>query len=154
MIDAAVRDQINDAITTMGRFANSRRLAAVHSAHSGVDLSLSAIGILHQLESGAPLRLSELAARLQIALPPLSRQIRTLVDGEFVVRTRDARDGRASLLAITDDGLEALQRFAAANRTLLDKALAGWTDQALASLAAQMQRLVGDLRRGGPDDHE
>jgi hypothetical protein len=36
---------------------------------------------------------------------------------------------------------------------LLDKALAGWTDAALASLAAQMQRLVGDLRRGGPDDH-
>jgi DNA-binding MarR family transcriptional regulator len=153
MIDAAVRDHINEAITAVARFANSRQLAAVHSAHTGLDLSLSAIGILHQLEAGEPLRPSALAKRLQIALPPLSRQVGALIDGGFVRRTPDDRDGRASLLAITPTGEEALRMFAAANRALLDKALAGWTDAALASLAAQMQRLVGDLRRGGPDDH-
>ena len=108
--------------------------------------------MLRQLESGGPLRLSELSRRLQVALPPLSRQVRTLVDGGFVVRTPDGQDARASLLDVTSTGRLALARFADANRALLDKALAGWTDEALEALARQMQRLVRDLRRGGPDD--
>jgi DNA-binding MarR family transcriptional regulator len=152
-MDPLVRDDINDAITVVARFANSRRLAAVHSAESGFDLPLSAIALLRQLEPGDALRLSELSQRLQVALPPLSRQVRTLVDSELIVRAPDGDDARASLLTITELGREALARFAFANRALLDKALAGWNDADLASLAAQMQRLIRDLRRGGPDEH-
>jgi DNA-binding MarR family transcriptional regulator len=152
MIDPVVREDINDAITIVARFANSRRLAVVHSARSGIDLPLSAVALLRQLEPGEPLRLSELSRRLQVALPPLSRQVRTLVEGQFITRAPDGDDARASLLAITDLGREALARFAGANRALLDKALAGWRDDDLAELAAQMQRLIRDLRRGGPDD--
>jgi DNA-binding MarR family transcriptional regulator len=154
MIDPGVRDDINDAITVVARFANSRRLAVVHSERSGVDLPLSAVALLRQLEPGEPLRLSELSRRLQVALPPLSRQVRTLVQGGFIARAPDGDDARASLLAITDLGRVALARFAGANRALLDKALAGWSDDDLAALAAQMQRLIIDLRRGGPSDHE
>lgn len=150
MIDPGVREQVNDAITVVARFANSRHLAAVHSAESGVDLPLSAVALLRQLDPGNPLRLSELSRRLQVALPPLSRQVRTLVDGGFLERAEDGSDARASLLAITVAGREALHRFDKANRALLDKALAGWDDESLAALAAQMQRLVADLRRGGP----
>ncbi len=152
MIDPAVREQINDAITVVARFANSRQLAAIHSAHSGVDLPLSAIALLRQLEPGDSLRLSELSQRLLVALPPLSRQVRMLVETGFVVRTEDGRDARASLLAITPAGREALRRFDLANSALLDKALAGWPEEAIQGLAAQMQRLVRDLRRGGPDE--
>jgi DNA-binding MarR family transcriptional regulator len=151
VIDPGVREQVNDAITVVARFANSRQLAAVHSAQSGVDLPLSAVALLRQLEPGNPLRLSDLSRRLQVALPPLSRQVRTLVDNGFLERAEDGSDARASLLAITEAGREALRRFADANRALLDKALAGWTNEALAALAEQMQRLVADLRRGGPD---
>ncbi len=151
MIDPVVREQVNDAITVVARFANSRHLAAVHSAESGVDLPLSAVALLRRLEPGKPLRLSDLSRRLQVALPPLSRQVRTLVDGGFLERTEDGSDARASLLAITDAGREALRLFDKANRALLDKALAGWDDESLAALARQMQRLVADLRRGGPD---
>ncbi|HEX4433114.1 MAG TPA: MarR family transcriptional regulator [Frankiaceae bacterium] len=151
MIDPGVREQVNDAITVVARFANSRHLAAVHSAQSGVDLPLSAVALLRQLDPGNPLRLSELSRRLQVALPPLSRQVRTLVDSGFLERAEDGSDARASLLAITEAGREALRRFEDANRALLDKALAGWDDESLAALASQMQRLVEDLRRGGPD---
>jgi DNA-binding MarR family transcriptional regulator len=63
---------------------------------------------------------------------------------------QDGSDARASLLSITDAGRDALARFDRANSALLDKALAGWSDDALSTVAAQMQRLVGDLRRGGP----
>ena len=151
MIDPSVQDEVNDAITVVARFANSRQLAAVHSAQSGVDLPLSAVAVLRQLESGEPQRLSELSRRLQVALPPLSRQVRTLIEGGFLVRTEDGRDARASLLAITPVGRDALTRFTVANRALLDKALSGWSDEDLQAMAGQMQRLVRDLRRGGPE---
>jgi DNA-binding MarR family transcriptional regulator len=150
VIDPAVREQLNDAITVVARFANSRQLSAVHAAESGVDLPLSAVAVLRRLEPGAPLRLSDLSRQLQVALPPLSRQVRTLVDGGYVARMQDGSDARASLLSITGAGREALARFDRANSALLDKALAGWSDSALSAVAAQMQRLVGDLRRGGP----
>ncbi len=152
MTDPAAHQQINDAMTVVARFANSRQLAAIHSAKSGDDLPLSAISVLRQLEECAPQRLSELSQRLQVALPPLSRLIRTLIDGGFVERAADDSDARASLLDITASGKAALVRFGEANRALLDKALAGWSDAELAALAAQMQRLVRDLRRGGPDE--
>ena len=151
-MDSGIRQDVNDAITVVARFANSRRLAVVHSARSGIELPLSAVALLRQLEPGEALRLSELSRRLQVALPPLSRQVRTLVDAELITRAPDGADARASLLAITELGRKALARFAEANRALLDKALAGWNDDDLAALAAQMQRLVRDLRRGGPDD--
>jgi DNA-binding MarR family transcriptional regulator len=97
------------------------------------------------------MRLSELSRRLQVALPPLSRQVRTLEANGFVKRTEDFTDARASLLTITKTGRDALDRFAEANRALLEKALAGWDDESLAALAEQIQRLIGDLRRGGPE---
>jgi DNA-binding MarR family transcriptional regulator len=152
VINPTVREEVNDAITVVARFANSRHLAAVHSARSGVDLPLSAIALLRQLQQGDSLRLSELSRRLLVALPPLSRQVRTLVENGFVVRAEDGRDARASLLAITPSGRDALRRFDLANSALLDEALAGWSDETLQALAAQMQRLIRDLRRGGPDE--
>jgi DNA-binding MarR family transcriptional regulator len=152
MIDPVVRDEINNAISIVARFVNSRRLADLHSARSGIDLPLSALALLRQLEPGTPLRLSELSKLLHVELPPLSRQVRSLVEGEFIARAPDGADARASLLTITDLGREALARFASANGALLDKALAGWSDDDLAELAAQMQRLISDLRRGGPDE--
>lgn len=149
MIDPFVREQVNDAITIVARFANSRQLAAVHSAVSGVDLPMSAVALLRALDT--PVRLSDLSKRLQVALPPLSRQVRTLEASGFIDRTEDLNDARASLLTITAAGRDALDRFAEANRALLDKALAGWDDESLAVLAEQMHRLIGDLRRGGPE---
>ena len=150
MIDPGAREEINDAISAVARFANSRRLAAVHSAQSGIDLPMSAVAVLRQLNAGLPLRLSELARRLQIALPPLSRLVRGLETDEFLQRTPDGKDARASLLTITPAGCGALHRFDAANHVLLDQALEGWTDDEVTAVAAAMQRLIRDLRRGGP----
>jgi len=152
MIDSGTREQLNDAMRAVARFANSGRLAAVHSAQSGVDLSLSAIALLRHLEDGSVLRLSELSRRLQVALPPLSRLVRTLEGDGLVTRARDGQDARASLLAITPAGCAALNAFESANQVLIEQALSGWSDDELTALAAGMQRLIGDLRRGGPDE--
>ena len=136
----------------VARFANSRRLSAVHVAESGVDIPLSGVALLRRLEPGGPLRLSDLSKSLQVALPPLSRQVRSLVDGGYVTRSQDGSDARASLLSITAAGRTALARFDEANSALLARSLAGWSDDELAAVADQMHRLVHDLRRGRPEE--
>ena len=143
------RARLNDAITAVSRFGGSQRLAAVHAARSGVPLPLTAVNVLRQLQDGGPLALSELARRCHLALPPLSRTVESLAGQGFVARRRNPRDARSTLVHLTQEGGEALRRFGAANADLLDKALAGWSDEELSVLAGQMLRLVDDLRSGG-----
>ena len=54
---------------------------------SGIDLPFSSVALLRLLDR-TPVRLSELSRRLQVALPPLSRQVRTLEAHGFVERSR------------------------------------------------------------------
>lgn len=146
MTDAESRRAINEAINSLKRFVNSRQLDALHAARSGVALNLVAIGILHRVLDHGPIRPTELAELADIQPAALSRQIRILEEGGFIVRTADAEDGRVSLVEATPEGREAYRSFAAANDALLAEQLKDWTAAELAGLADQMQRLVADLR--------
>lgn len=146
MTDAESRRAINEAINSLKRFVNSRQLDALHAARSGVALNLVAIGILHRVIDHGPIRPTELAELADIQPAALSRQIRILEEGGHIVRIGDAEDGRVSLVEATAEGRAAYASFAAANDTLLAEQLKGWTAEELGGLAAQMQRLVADLR--------
>ncbi|NUU22932.1 MAG: MarR family transcriptional regulator [Streptomycetaceae bacterium] len=146
MTDAESRRAINEAVNALKRFVNSRQLDALHAARSGVALNLVAIGILHRVIDHGPIRPTELAERADIQPAALSRQIRILEEGGYIVRIGDAEDGRVSLVDATPEGREAYRSFAAANDALLAEQLKGWTAEELAGLAEQMQRLVADLR--------
>lgn len=146
MTDAESRRAINEAINAVKRFVNSRQLDALHAARSGVALNLVAIGILHRVIDHGPVRPTELAELADIQPAALSRQIRILEDGGYIMRVGDAEDGRVSMVEATDQGRAAYRSFAAANDALLAEQLRGWTAEELGSLAAQMQRLVADLR--------
>ncbi|GAA4995479.1 MAG: MarR family transcriptional regulator [Streptomycetaceae bacterium] len=146
MTDAESRRAINEAINAVKRFVNSRQLDALHAARSGVALNLVAIGILHRVIDHGPVRPTELAELADIQPAALSRQIRILEDGGYIVRVGDAEDGRVSMVEATEQGRAAYRSFSAANDALLAEQLRGWTAEELGSLAAQMQRLVADLR--------
>lgn len=60
--------------------------------------------ILIALVAHAPLTGSELSERIGVTLPTISDAVRVLVDKELVVKTRDPRHPRASLLAPTARG--------------------------------------------------
>lgn len=85
-------------------------LALKHKSWEGAGgqgLSPTQGQILATLRSSEGLRLSEVADRLGVSVPTASDSVRVLVDKGLVKKTRDARDARALVLQLTDDGQRA-----------------------------------------------
>ena len=144
MTDAESRRSINEAINALKRFVNSRQLDALHAARSGVPLNLVAIGILHRIIDHGPVRPTELSELADIQPAALSRQIRILEQGGYILRVADENDGRVSLIRATDAGREAYRLFRGANDTLLAEQLKGWTADELADLTASWAEFGGE----------
>jgi DNA-binding MarR family transcriptional regulator len=146
MSTRATRSRLNDAISALHRFAGSRSLDRLHAERAGVELNLAAYGVLGQVVAHGPLSLGELATRAHMQPSALSRQVRLLEDGGHIERAAGA-DGRVAVVSATTLGVDAHRRLRRANDELLSRQLRGWTEDELAALAAQLERLVADLRR-------
>ena len=151
VIDPAVREQVNDAITDrrpLRQQPSPRRRAQRASPGSTCRCPPSPCCACSRLRCGCRSSRAGCRSRFPRCRARCARSRRS----GFVDRSR-GRQRRAGQPARRSPktGRDALDRFADANRALLDKALAGWDDESLAALAEQMQRLIGDLRRGGPE---
>ncbi|MFG2223715.1 MarR family winged helix-turn-helix transcriptional regulator [Streptomyces sp. NPDC048644] len=105
-----------------------------HSAHH--DLTPSRLAALAVLETHAPLRISELAARMDIALSTTSRMADLLDSCGWITRRPDPQDQRASLLGLSPAG-----------RTLLHSVRCETTShlaREIAHLPPDRQRLLYD----------
>lgn len=134
----------------MSRFARSPKLDVVHAERSGIDLKLAAYGVLGQVIAHGPASLSELSQLARMPPSALSRQVKLLEESGHIARTPYAGDARVAVVRATARGRAAHARVRQANDDLLARQLAGWTDEELDHLAAQMQRLLADLRAGLP----
>jgi DNA-binding MarR family transcriptional regulator len=77
------------------------------------ELSLDEFDLLHQLQQhGAPLRMSELAARVLISRPTLSRAVDRLVAQGWVARGGDPGDRRVVQVSLTSAGRAVWRRAA------------------------------------------
>jgi DNA-binding MarR family transcriptional regulator len=146
MTAAASRRRLNDAIRDLHRFGSSRRLDAMHAERAGVDLNLTAYGVLGHVIAHGPLNLGELARLAQMEPNSLSRQVRLLEDGGHLLRRHDPEDRRISIIEVAEKGHDAHRRLRAANEEMLARQLRGWTVADLDDLAIRMERLIRDLR--------
>jgi DNA-binding MarR family transcriptional regulator len=106
------------------------------------------VAVLHQLAChGDGLRLSDVAAEMQLDVSTVSRHVRHLEDAGLVERTGDPDDRRASLLNVTDAGRTTLQAAYDARARAIRTALAGWSDDERTTLTALLTRLEADLGR-------
>lgn len=95
--------------------------------------------------SRGPSRVSELAEAVHADVSTVSRQVSTLVDLGFVSRQADPDDGRAQVLAVTDDGEDLLLALRENRERWLQGLLADWSDDDVRSLTTWLVRLRGDL---------
>jgi len=147
MPSAATSRKLNDAISALNRFSQSRKLGPIHAVRSGVDLNLAAYGVLGQVIAHGPVTLTGLARRTHMLPSALSRQIKLLEDGGYIDRSLDPDDARVSVVRVTTKGRDAHRRIRKANEDLLAHQLASWTDTELDEVADLILRLVADLRR-------
>ncbi|QIM22197.1 MarR family transcriptional regulator [Phycicoccus sp. HDW14] len=93
----------------------------------------------------APMRVSELADAVHSDVSTVSRQVSTLVEHGLVVREPDPADGRAHVLAVTDEGTALLVAIREGRDRWLQGLLAEWSADDVRLLTSQLARLAADL---------
>lgn len=126
----------------------SRRLRR----HELAGLTPTQLAALATVGRAGPMRLGDLAAVEGIAPSTLTRLVTALEDSGYVRRHADPTDARASTLAITPRGNEALERIRTENNRMLAASLAMLTAgqrSALASALPVLEQLAeADLPDG------
>ena len=117
------------------RRAIGERARAVHP-----DLQpMSYLMLAHLAESG-PQRSSALAETFGVDKGAVSRQVQHLVDLALLDKSPDPDDGRATLLAPSQDACRRLSDVRQQRRRRLDERLGDWSDADLDALVAALGR--------------
>lgn len=127
---------------TLGR----GQLFETATAAAGITLERPAVTILVILESaGRPLRVGEIATRMQVAGPHVTRQLNGLERRRLVERVPDPDDQRARLITLTSAGAKMIGRYLRVIDGWFDQALSGWSKSDQRDLVRLLGRLVDDL---------
>ncbi|GAA1417142.1 MarR family transcriptional regulator [Streptomyces thermospinosisporus] len=128
-------------LTVLLRRARANQGEMAREVHP--DLESSAYGLLVRLDECGRQRATELAAYIGVGKATMSRQLRALEELGLVAREPDPADGRAWLVALTQEGQDRVRRVREARRARYAGRLADWDPQEVAELA----RLLGELNR-------
>ncbi len=143
----AAREQILTSLSTIARATNQVRLHERLLASAGVRLDRAGATLLTKLALSDPeaLRVTELAERLGVDTPTVTRKVQQLERLGFVVRAEDPVDRRAHRIALTASGRRSLKRLHAARRAWLDGLLHGWSEPQLEQFANLLGRFTEGL---------
>ena len=111
------------------------RARAVHE-----ELQPASYLMLSWLADEGPVRASSMVETFHIDKGAVSRQLQHLVDLGLVERTPDPDDGRATLVAASDDAVRRLADVAEHRRKWLEEQLGDWDAADLAQFAELLER--------------
>lgn len=110
----------------------------------GEELDFPAILLMKALASG-PMRVSALAAALELDASTVSRKVRQLEARGLLERTGDPDDGRASQVMLSSGGLARLEAGARRRRALVGRLLEDWPAEDRERLRELLSRLLDVL---------
>ncbi|MFI9273142.1 MarR family winged helix-turn-helix transcriptional regulator [Kitasatospora sp. NPDC052896] len=113
---------------------------------AGVALERPAMTILVILDAAEhPLRVGEIATRMQVVGPHVTRQLNSLEKRAIIKRVPDPDDQRARLIALTPSGQRLVDRYTAVVDGWFAAALAQWSAHDRTELMRLLTRLTDDL---------
>ena len=113
------------------------------------DLPPGGYMLLTWVAEHGPLRASALVDGLGIDKGAISRMVQTIVDLGLLERHPDPEDGRASLVSVTAEAREGLDRVARERRVRFSDRLAEWSPGEIDRLSAMLARYNEALERQG-----
>jgi DNA-binding MarR family transcriptional regulator len=143
----AVVRQLTDQLPRFGRLVH-----ALKSQLNYENRDRAALVLLYPLCRLGPLRQSTLAELVHADPSTVSRHVAALVERGLVQRVADESDGRASRLVVTDAGSAALDALRDEREAHLDRAIADWSDDDVATFSSLLGRLLDDLSASLPGD--
>lgn len=136
---ATAEEAVLLAMTRLGRRMRTRL--------PGEQLDFTAIVLLKALLHGGPVRLSTLAGMLDVDASTVSRQVRQLEDRGLIERMSDPDDGRACLIALSEEGRSRLEEGAQRRRRLVGELVRDWDAGDREQLRLLLTRLLDNLDR-------
>lgn len=125
---------------------NRGRLAQQATEATGLALDRPAMSILMTLSmAGTPLRVGEIADRMQVVGPHVTRQVQALEQRALVRRVADPSDRRASLIEATETGAEAASRYTSTIVGWFRDVIADWPEQDRSELGRLLSKLADDV---------
>lgn len=125
---------------------NRGRLTQQAVEATGLALDRPAMSILLTLSmAGNPLRVGEIADRMQVVGPHVTRQVQALEQRGLVRRVTDPNDRRASLIEPTQTGAEAANRYTSTIVNWFREVVADWPTQDRADLGRLLAKLADDI---------
>lgn len=94
---------------------------------------------LSALRAGGSMRLGELAALSRVAQPTMTKLVHALVERGWVERIADPADARATLLAATESGSQALDEWRTEFVSAILPRFEGLTAEQIATIAAAVE---------------
>lgn len=85
-------------------------------------------------ECGENLTVAEAARRVDVAMPSVSRTLRSLADKGFVERVSDENDRRSVRISVTEDGEELIHGFIMKLLGLLENAMSEFTNSEIETI--------------------
>lgn len=129
----------------LGNLMNRSGLGERALKSVGADLDRPGLSIIMALHmTGKAMRVGEIADRMQVAGPHVTRHLHILERRKLVSGVPDPDDRRARLVELTPDGAELADRYVS---TLL-----GWFGEALSGWSAEDRRTFFDLLLRFTDD--
>lgn len=117
-----------------------RRVIAQHARDVHPDLQTASYLLLAWLANNGPQRGSVVADQLGIDKGAISRQAQHLEELGLLDRSADPDDGRAMLLAASEQAVARLAQMRDERRQKLDERLGEWSEADLASFVHQLGR--------------
>ncbi len=125
---------------------NRARLFDLATATAGITVERPALNVLAELRAaGQPLRIGEIATRMQVVGPHVTRLVNGLEQRGLIQRVTDPDDQRARLIAPTPEGAAATERYMRVVFGWFAEALADWPAQDRDDLGRLLGRMVDDL---------
>jgi DNA-binding MarR family transcriptional regulator len=109
--------------------------------HLGGTWSRTEISLLNTLSYG-PRRITELAEFERLAQPTMTQLVKRLEHDGLVARERQADDGRVVLVALTEEGVAAVEDFRDQASAALGTCLAEMPDDQVEALAAATETVT------------
>jgi DNA-binding MarR family transcriptional regulator len=137
--------EIEETLARISYLLNRARQHDYIAREAGVRVDRAAVPLLRALAGSAPQRPVDLAVRLAVEGPHITRQITRLEAAGYVKRVPDPSDGRAQLVSLTRSGQEVVDRIVEVIRGTVWRALEQWSPRDRKQLATLFTRMVDDF---------
>ncbi len=118
----------------------------LRTRHPEDQVDPSTFPLARQLLCHDAMRVSDLAAKIELDASTVSRQIKQLEDKGIVERTPDPADGRASLVRLSEEGHRTMQAAFHRRFQRIQQVLEPWSQRDKDQLQKLLTRLAIDLR--------